>query len=63
MRWLSPLELNNRHQGVRTHRLDGVGDRLLETGEFQKLRGSRGGADKDVLFYSGNPGVGETYLR
>jgi len=26
MRWLSPLETSNRHQGARTNRLDGVGD-------------------------------------
>ena len=34
MRWLSPLEPNNRHQGVRTDRLGGVGDWLLETREY-----------------------------
>jgi len=31
MRWLSPLESSNRHQGVCTDRFDGVGDWLLET--------------------------------
>ena len=61
--WLSPLEPNNRHQGVRTDRLDGVGDWFLETREFREWRGSSGGADKAVLFCSGNPGVGKTYLR
>ena len=63
LRWLSPLEPNNRHQGVRTERLDGVGDWFLETSEFREWRGSEGGADKAVLFCSGNPGVGKTYLR
>ena len=63
MRWLSPLEPNNRHQGVRTDRLDGTGDWLLETSEFREWRGSEGGADTAVLFCSGNPGVGKTYLR
>ena len=63
MRWLSPLEPNNRHQGVRTDRLDGVGDWFLETGEFREWRDGEGGADKAVLFCSGNPGVGKTYLR
>jgi len=63
MRWLSPLESSNRHQGVRTDRFDGVGDWLLETWEFREWRGSDGGADKAVLFCSGNPGVGKTYLR
>ena len=63
MRWLSPLEPNNRHQSVRTDRFDGVGDWLLETSELQEWRGSEDGADKTVLFCSGNPGVGKTYLR
>ena len=63
MRWLSPLEPNNRHQGVRTDRFDGVGDWFLETSEFREWRGSEGGADKAVLFCSGIPGVGKTYLR
>jgi len=63
MHWLSPLEPNKRHQGVRIDRFDGVGDWLLETGEFREWRGSEGGADKAVLFCSGNPGVGKTYLR
>ena len=63
MRWLSPLEPNSRHQAVRTDRFDGVGDWFLETSEFREWRGSEGGADKAVLFCSGNPGVGKTYLR
>ena len=63
MRWLSPLEPNKRHQGVRSERFDGVGDWLLEMSEFREWRGSEDGADKAVLFCSGNPGVGKTYLR
>jgi len=63
MRWLSPLEPNNRHQGVRTDRFDGVGDWFLETGEFREWRDGESGADEAVLFCSGNPGVGKTYLR
>ena len=62
MRWLSPLEPKNRHQGIRNDRLSGVGDWLLETSEFREWRGRKGGADKAVLFCSGNPGVGKTYL-
>ena len=62
MRWLSPLEPNYRHQAVRTDRFDGVGDWLLETSEFREWRSGEGGADKGVLFCSGNPGVGKTYL-
>src|SRR5437660_2873844 len=63
MRWLSPLEPNNRHQGVRTERFDGVGDWLLEEREIRDWRSGEGGVDKAVLFCSGNPGVGKTYLR
>ena len=63
MRWLSPLEPNNRHQTVRNDRLDGVGDWFLETPEFQEWRSGEHGADEAVLFCSGNPGVGKTYLR
>ena len=62
MRWLSPLEPNNRHQGVRTYRFDGVTDWFLETSEFREWRGSEGGGDEAVLFSSGNSGVGKTYL-
>ena len=36
MRWLSPLEPNNRHQSVRNDRFDGVGDWFLETREFRE---------------------------
>jgi len=63
MRWLSPLEPSNRHQGVRTERFDGIGNWLLETSEFREWRCGEGGANKAVLFCSGNPGVGKTYLR
>jgi len=61
--WLSPLEPNNRHQGVRTDRFDGIGEWLLETGEFREWSSGEGGSDKAVLFCHGNPGVGKTYLR
>ena len=63
MRWLSPLEPNKRHEGVSSERFDGIGDWLLEMSEFREWRGSEGGVDKVVLFCSGNPGVGKTYLR
>ena len=35
MQWLSPLDSRGRHQDVRTDRLDGVGNWLLETNEFR----------------------------
>jgi len=63
MRWLSQLEPNNRHEGLRADRFDGVGGWILETKEFREWRSNKGGADEAVLFCSGNPGVGKTYLR
>ena len=63
MRWLSPLEPDSRHHGVRTDRFEGVGNWLLETREWKEWREGENGADKAVLFCSGNPGVGKTYLR
>jgi len=63
MQWLSPLDPRGRHQDVRTNRLDGVGNWLLETKEFGEWRSGEGGADRAVLFCYGDPGVGKTYLR
>jgi len=63
MHWLSPLEPGDRHHGVRADRFGGIGDWFLEESEFREWWGGEGGADKAVLFCSGNPGVGKTYLR
>jgi len=63
MQWLSPLEPQRRHQGVRTDRLDSVGNWVLETSEFRKWRDGADGCVEPVLFCSGNPGVGKTYIR
>ena len=63
MQWLSPLDPRGRHQDVRTERLNGVGNWLLERNEFREWRSTEGGGDKAVLFCCGNPGVGKTYLR
>jgi len=63
MHWLSPLETGNRHHGVRTSRFDGIGNWLFETREWREWRGGEGGAGGAVLFCSGDPGVGKTYVR
>ena len=62
LRWLSPLEPNTRHQGVRTNQFEGVGEWLLGTSKFQEWRRSENGADGAILFCPGNLGVGKTYL-
>ena len=63
IQWLSPLEPEQRHQGVRTSRLDGIGNWVLEIGEFRNWRDAEGGCVEPVLFCYGNPGVGKTYVR
>jgi len=63
LQWLSPLEPQKRHQGVRTDRLNSVGNWVLETSEFRKWRDAENGCLGPVLFCSGNPGVGKTFVR
>ena len=63
MKWLSPLDPRGRHHGVRTDRVDGVGNWLLETNELREWRSTGGGEDKAVVFCYGDPGVGKTFLR
>ena len=60
--WLSPLKPHQRHQDVRSERLDGVGDWILETSEFRKWSKGEDGSIERVLFCSGGPGVGKTFL-
>jgi len=60
--WLSPLKPQQRHQGVRAERFDGVGDWFVETSEVRRWSNGDGGSPERVLFCSGGPGVGQTYL-
>ena len=63
LEWLSPLAPWERHQAVSEGRVDGVGDWLLRTSEFEKWHTSEDQAVHPVLFCYGDPGVGKTYLR
>ena len=63
MQWLSPQSLDMKHYDLLSLRFEGVGDWFLKTSEFRQWRGGQGGAHKAVLFCSGNPGVGKTYLK
>jgi len=63
LQWLSPLEPQQRHQGIRADRFSGVGNWLLDTSEFRKWRDAEVGCFEQVLFCYGNPGVGKTYIR
>jgi len=61
--WLSPLEPHKKHQDVRNHRLDGVGEWVLERSEFQSWRKSRGGLKNTILLCYGAQGGSKTYIR
>ena len=65
MAWLSPLEPKRRHQDIRTRRVDGVGDWLLNTKEYRNWFGGTRGAkpSSPALLCYGGPGVGKTYIR
>ena len=43
--------------------MEGVGDWLLGTNEFEKWHRGEDKAEHPVLFCYGDPGVGKTYLR
>ena len=63
LEWLSPLALRERHQSIREGRVDGVGDWLLRTNEFEKWCTGEDLTVHPVFFCYGDPGVGKTYLR
>jgi len=61
---LSPLEPRIRHDDIRAHRVEHVGDWLLRTEEYGNwFNGIRDGEpDNSALFCYGDPGVGKTYI-
>jgi len=63
--WLSPLEPRLRHKAIQESRVKNVGEWVLETQEFRSWYAGSGKSefDKPVLFCSGNPGVGKTFIR
>ena len=63
LQWLSPLEPQRRHQAVRTGRLDGIGNWVLEANKFKERSGGKDDSVEPLLFCCGSPGVGKTYLR
>ena len=63
LEWFSPRTLQERHRVVSEGRMDGVGDWLLRTNEFEKWHTSEDETIHPVLFCYGDPGVGKTYLR
>ena len=62
---LSPLEHGLKHADIQEGRVNGVGERLIQTKEFRRWSGfeGEGGSDEAVLFGYGGPGVGKTFIR
>jgi hypothetical protein len=58
--WLSPLQPWQRHQDIRSNRLDGTGEWLLQMDKFQAWRD--GDVNGTFCCYGG-PGVGKTFIR
>jgi len=63
LQWLSSLEPQKRHQHLRESRLEGVGEWIFRTSEFQRWNAGEDGSAHSVLFCHGDPGVGKTHLR
>ena len=63
--WLSPLEPRIRHQDIGDHRVENIGEWVLQTKEFRGWYAGSGGSESEnaVLFCYGNPGVGKTFIR
>ena len=63
--WLSPFEPYLRHHEIRTNRVKGVGDWVLQTEEFRSWWNGDGQGEsrKATIFCSGKLGVGKTYIR
>ena len=62
--WLSPLDPKSRHRDIQDHRVESIGEWLLRTEEFTswQAESEEGESDRAVLFFSGDPGVGKTYI-
>ena len=61
--WLSPLEPEIRHRYVRNHRLDGIGDWVLQRDEFEAWCRSQDSSGDPTLLCYGGQGVGKTFIR
>jgi len=53
----------NRNPLLSTNLVDGARQQLLKTGGLRQWKAGGGAADKHILFYPGNPGVRQAYLR
>jgi len=62
--WLSPLEPKLRHQDIRDHRVENVGEWLLQTQEFRRWCTDNEGGESGyaVLFCHGDPLIFVIYI-
>ena len=63
--WLSPLSPKLRHRDIQDHRVENLGEWVIQTKEFRSWHAGSGGdgLDNAVLFCYGDPGVGKTFIR
>ena len=63
--WLSPLSPKLRHRDIQDHRVENLGEWVIQTEEFRNWHAGSGGdgSDNAVLFCYGDPGVGKTFIR
>jgi len=63
--WLSPLDPWIRHDDIRAHRVEHVGDWLLGTEKYRNWSDGIHSEESDnlALFCYGDPGVGKTHIR
>ena len=64
-KWLSPLEPQKRHHDIKSTRINGTGEWVLETEAYKAWikQGSRTGTLRDrILSFYGMPGAGKTFI-
>jgi len=63
--WLSPLEPRTRHDDIRAHRVEHVGEWLLQSEKYRDWFDDIGAGESSnsALFCYGDPGVGKTFIR
>jgi len=61
--WLSPLQPSKRHRDVKNSRLEGIGEWVLRSSEFESWCRNQDGSVNPILLCYGGQGVGKTYIR
>lgn len=60
--WIPTIPFQEKHHYIQTHRLEGSGNWLLDSPEFQVWKDFENLASNPTLFCQGDPGVGKSYI-